>query len=136
MGITGRFLASCCALPALLVLACGGPFFIIPGGALSGDLVTEPVSDWSFVEDRFIDVETRPGDPYSIELNYQIKNRELFIDPGAGRKWLDHIRADPRLRIRFDDKIYPVQAILVGEPGELEGFDQDRFIYRLESRAE
>jgi hypothetical protein len=47
----------------LSATACGGPFFLIPGGELSGEVVEAPVRDWSFVEDRFVDLETRPGDP-------------------------------------------------------------------------
>lgn len=27
-------------------------------------------------------------------------------------------------------------AVLVGRPGELEGFDPDRFVYRLDPRAD
>jgi len=115
-------------------IACGGPFLIFPGGRLSGEVVTEPVEDWSFVEDRFIDIETRPEDPYSVELNYFVRDGKLYLDPAEGRTWLEHIRADPNLRVRFGDRIYPVKAILVGEPGELEGFDPERFVYRLDSR--
>lgn len=117
-------------------LACGGPFLIIPGGELSGEVVTEPVSDWSFATDRFVDLETRPDDPYSVELNYVVRDGRLYVDPAEGRKWLDHIRTDPRVRVRFGNKIYPLKAVLVGRPGELEGFDEDRFIYRLDPRAE
>ena len=107
---------------------------MFPGGALRGDVVTEPVDDWSFVEDRFVDLETRPSDPYSVELNYIVKDGKLYIDPAEGRRWLDHLRADPRVRVRFGGKIYPLKAVLVGRPGELEGFDEDRFIYRLDPR--
>ena len=42
----------------------------------------------------------------------------------------------PALLERFGDKVYPATAVLVGRPGELEGFDPERFIYRLESRSE
>ncbi len=115
--------------------ACGGPFLVIPGGELSGRIVSEPVLDWSFVTDRFVDLETRPEDPYSVELNYIVKDGQLYIDPAEGRNWLEFIRADPRVRVRFGDKIYPLQAVLVGRPGELEGFDPDRFIYRLDPRG-
>ena len=37
-------------------LACGGPMLVFPGGALSGEVVTEPVEDWSFVSDLFVDL--------------------------------------------------------------------------------
>lgn len=118
-----------------LPLGCGGPMLIFPGGELRGEVVSEPVTDWSFVDDAFVDLETRPDDPYSVELNYVVRDGKLYIDPAEGRNWLDHLRADPRCRVRFGDEIYPVTAVLVGEPGELEGFDADRFIYRLDSRA-
>jgi hypothetical protein len=122
------------ALIALIGTACGGPFLMFPGGKLSGEVVGEPVSDWSFVDTRFIEVETHPSDPYSVELNYIVRDGNLYIDPAEGRSWLDYIRENPNLRIRFSGRVYPVTAELIGKPGELEGFDPDRFIYQLKSR--
>jgi len=119
---------------ALALAACGGPFLVFPGGALSGEVVEEPVRDWSFVDDRFVDLETRPDDPYSVELNYVVRDGRLYLDPAEGRRWLDHLRADPRVRVRFDGKVYPLRAVLVGRPGEIEGFPEDRFVYRLDPR--
>ncbi len=112
--------------------ACGGPFLVFPGGELKGEVVNEPVTDWSFVTDRFMDLETRPERPYSVEINYVVKDDRLYIDPAEGRRWLEHIRADPRVRVRFSGNIYRLRAILVGRPEELEGFPEDRFIYRLD----
>ena len=128
-------IAAIAALCALATGGCGGPFLVFPGGELAGELVTEPVTDWSFADDLFVDVETRPGDPYSVELNYVVKDGQLYLDPAEGRTWFAYLRADPRLRVRFGDKIYPVTAVLIGKPGEVEGFDPDRYVYRLESRA-
>ena len=128
-------------LIAVLILlagagACsGGPFGIIPGGALSGEVVTDPPPDWSFAGDRFVDLETRPSQPYSVELNYLVKDGQLFIDPAEGRNWLEHIREDPRVRVRFGDQVYLATAVLVGKPGELPDFPPDRFVYRLDFRA-
>lgn len=121
-------------LAGLLLVGCGGPFFMIPGGELSGQVVAEPVSDWSFVDESFVELETRPGDPYSVQLNYIVRDGQLYIDPNEGKTWLEHLRADPNVRVRFGDKVYPLVATLVGRPGELEGFDPDRFIYRLDPR--
>ncbi|MEX2206384.1 MAG: hypothetical protein WEF50_09185 [Myxococcota bacterium] len=119
-----------------VLLGCGGPGPFIAGGELSGEVVREPVEDWSFADDRFIDLETRPEDPYSVELNYIVRDGKLYIDPAPGRTWFEYLKANPRVRVRFDDKIYPVTAVLVGKPGELPGFDADRFIYRLDSRTD
>ncbi len=78
--------------------------------------------------------ETRPSDPYSVQLNYIVRDGKLYIDPAEGKNWLDHLRADPRVRVRFGQTIYDLKAILVGQPGEIEGFDATRFIYRLDAR--
>jgi hypothetical protein len=121
-------------LAVTVSFGCGGPFLMIPGGELSGEVVTEPVTDWSFVTDTFVDLETRPDDPYSVELNYIVRDGQLYIDPAEGRRWLEYIREDPRVRVRFGGRIYLLEAVLVGRPGELEGFDPDRFIYRLDPR--
>jgi hypothetical protein len=131
-----RLTSGWCLLGLACTLGCGGPFLVIPGGALSGEVVTEPVADWSFVDDDFIDLETRPDDPYSVELNYFVRDGQLFIDPAEGRTWYEYLKADLRVRVRFGDRIYPVTAVLVGRPGELEGFDADRFVYRLDPRSE
>lgn len=132
--MTNRTLLTSFAVISLAWFGCGGPFLLFPGGRLAGEVVTAPVSDWSFADDMFVDIEVRPDDPYSVELNYVVRDGKLYLDPAEGREWFDHIRADDRLRIRFGSKIYPVRAVLVGAPGEVEGFDPERFVYRLESR--
>ena len=127
-----RVLLTC--VLAAFAAGCGGPFLVFPGGELRGKVVTEPVDDWLFLDSWFVDLETRPGNPYSVELNYMVKDGQLYIDPAEGRAWLEHIREDPRVRVRFAGKIYPLKVVLVGKPGELEGFPEDRFIYRLDPR--
>lgn len=117
-------------------VACGGPLLVIPGGAVRGEVVTEPVDDWSFATARWLALETRPDDPYSVDINYTVRDGQLYIDPREGRRWLDHIREDPRVRVRLDGRIYPAMAVLAGRPGELPGFPADRYVYRIVSREE
>ncbi|MCR9095177.1 MAG: hypothetical protein NXI30_13235 [bacterium] len=116
------------------VAGCGGPFFMLPGGELSGEVAEAPVDDWSFVDDAFVDIEFRPDDPYSVELNYFVRNGQLYIDPAEGRTWLEYLREDPRVRVRFGDTIYERTAVLVEDEAELEGFDPKRLVYRLDPR--
>ena len=119
---------------ALLAVGCDGPVLRVPRGELSGDPASEPVRDWSFVSSTFLELETRRSDPYSVQLNYVVRDGALYIDPAEGRRWLD----DPRVRVpvRFGDEAYPLRAVLGGEPGELDGFGADRFVYRLDPRPE
>ena len=132
--MTARVLLLAFVVGLALIAGCGGPVLVFPGGELSGEVVTEPVDDWSFVTDSFVDLEVRPDDPYSVELNYIVRDGKLYIDPAEDRTWYQYLKADGRCRVRFGDKIYPVHAVLVGKPGELEGFDADRYIYRLDPR--
>lgn len=125
---------TCSILFLVLVAGCGGPFYAIPGGALDGPVATSIPSDWSSLQDGVMHVETRIDDPYSVEINYVVRNGKLYIDPAEGRAWLDHLRADPKVRVRIDGTVYPMQATLVQDPAEREGFDADRFVYRLEAR--
>ena len=58
------------ALLSLVVLmaGCGGPFYIIPGGELSGSLETKHIDDWSFVEAPF-GITVCVLEPSTIRLN-------------------------------------------------------------------
>lgn len=107
---------------------------MFPGGALAGDVVDPPPRDWSFVEASFVDLETRPSDSYSVEVNYFVKDGRLYVDPAEGRRWLDYMRADPNVRVRFHGKVYPLRAVRVSDPAELEGFDPERVVMRLDPR--
>jgi len=80
---------------------------MFPGGELAGDVVSEPVVDWSFASPGVLDLETRPEDPYSVSINFIVREGALYIDPAEGRRWLEHIRADPRVRIRLAGQIHP-----------------------------
>lgn len=116
--------------------ACSGPFLVFPGGALSGELVTEPVTDWSFASGGTLELETRPQHPYSVTLRAVVRDGVLYVDAAERRRWHAFLRADRRVRVRIAGRVYPLEAVLVGRPGELPGFDPDRFVYRLDPRSE
>jgi len=111
---------------------CGGPLLFLPGGALHGEIVEAPVTDWSFVEGGPIVLEVRPSSPYSVHVGCVIRAGRLYIDPAEGRRWLDFIRDDPRVRVRVDGRIYAARAVRVDAPEELAGFEPDRHVYRIE----
>ncbi|MCP4003594.1 MAG: nitroreductase family deazaflavin-dependent oxidoreductase [bacterium] len=126
-------------LSTLLLVACsGGPTelipgaFAVPGGSLSGEVVT--AQSWSEVvqEDGVLDLETRPTDPYSVRVGFVKKGEAIYLDPAAERKWNVNIKADPAIRVRIDARVYEATAVTVTDPGELEGFDADRDVYRLD----
>jgi hypothetical protein len=115
--------------------ACGGPFLMLPGGVLRGEVVETPVTDWSFVDASHIALEVRPTDPYSVNVGYVVRGGRLYVDPAEGRRWLACIRDDPRVRVRVDGRVYAARATLVTDEAERAGFEQDRFVYRLDGTA-
>ncbi len=134
--IVGRRRATLVLLVAAGGLGCGGPVLFLPGGALRGDVVADPPTDWPFAESGLLDLEVRPDDPYSVTISYVVREGGLYIDPAEGRTWHRWLREDDRVRVRFrsDERVYPLRAVLVGRPGETPGFDPDRYVYRLVPR--
>jgi len=122
---------------AALLLACllggagagCGPIGPIPGGALGGEVVEAPVSDWSFTNAvETVQLETRPDDPYSVNTWSLGEGDRLDLatslirgdaDPTA-REWVRNVLADDRVRLRVGGRIYPLRAVRVTDPQELE----------------
>jgi len=137
----------CC----LMVAACDGPPHFMAGGALSGAVSDVPAT-WRLEEDSGLaQLETRPEDPYSINLTYVQMDGRFYIYAGDSRtNWVKHIEQDPLVRIRVDDTIYPARAVRVTGDDEITAFAaiwanlsafqrdplgfEEVWLYRLEGR--
>lgn len=97
----------------------GGPVGPIPGGALRGELATEPVSDWSFAASHdYLSLEHRGGTlPWSTRVWFMVhEGRIHLILPSLfGRGLHDRLLADPHVRIRLDGRLYDQVAVRVDE---------------------
>ena len=104
----------CVAGCVFLLAACDGPTVFMAGGKLDGT-VTEVPDEWRFAEDSGLaQLETRPAEPYSINLAYVQLEGNLYAYAGDTRtNWVEHIEADPLVRIRINDAIYPLRAVRV-----------------------
>jgi len=99
-----------------------GPLAIIAGGKFtSGQLVTEPVSDWSFLHDTQ-EVEFQLLDPVRSRTTWIIEHEgQVFIPSGymtswwgkLWKKWPIEAEQDGRILLRVDGKIYPLQLVRV-----------------------
>lgn len=117
-------------LAAACAVACGGPFLVLPGGRLSGPEMPAP-QPWTASDGGVLALETDPDEPYSVHVNYTVHDGAIHIDPAPGRRWLEALQADPRVRIRIDGRVYPMRAVLVSAPGP----GSARYVYRLEPRT-
>jgi hypothetical protein len=103
-----------------------------PGLWLKGEVVTAPVTDWSFVDKvehpgRSINtvlVETRTPYfiPHSVRTMPFVRNGVLYIRSHQDRmdlqfpndkSWTSNVARDPRVRIKIGDKLYEATMVLV-----------------------
>jgi hypothetical protein len=114
-----RLIAVC----ALVSLAGCGPFVVFPGGKLDG-VTTRAPDDGSFTADvSTVQLETRPEDPYSVNIWAVGMGPALYLHAGANRAtWVENIEADPNVQIRVDDRLYPLRASRVQSQEEFDRF--------------
>jgi hypothetical protein len=105
------------------ITGCGGPFVLLPGGALEGSTVAAPDS-WAFTNDvKTVQLETRPAAPYSVNIWVIALGENLYVHAGANRStWVENIEADPNVRLRVNDSIYELVASRVDGQEEFDRF--------------
>ncbi len=120
--LTNRILLLATMLIAPLA-GCGGPFLLLPGGALEGATVPAPNS-WDFTNDvKTVQLETLPSDPYSVNIWVIALGESLYVHAGANRAtWVENIEANPDVRLRVDDSIYELVASRVESQQEFDRF--------------
>jgi hypothetical protein len=140
-------------LSSLLLVAGCGPFLVLPGGKLYGPTAPAP-SDWSFTaEVRTIQLETRPEDPYSVNIWAIGMGPVLYVHAGANRaNWVEHMEANADVRVRIEDKLYELRASRVADAAEFTSFSdayeekygsrprnenvEEAYLFRLEARTD
>lgn len=91
----------------------------LPGGALTGEVVGEPVSDWSFVDDHArCQLEVRPAEPHSVTTYCFADGAALYVPAimGDSKKWTKMALAEPAARIRVGERIYPITLERLVDP--------------------
>ena len=128
------------------------PVVGFPGGALARK--EAPVPDaWAHTQDvSTIQLETRPADPYSVNLWGVGVGKSFYVSTRPeGTGWSRNVDADPQVRLRVQDAIYAVQAVRIESEAERDNvldayatkYESDRetlagqaaIIYRLEPRS-
>ncbi len=114
--------ASLLALFAALA-GCSGPFVLLPGGELDGKTVAAPES-WAFTDEvDTVQLETRPADPYSVNIWVTALDDHLYVHAGANRStWVEYMEADPQVRLRVGESIYELSAARVEGQEEFDRF--------------
>lgn len=113
----------CLVLSASFLLACEGPTAVFPGGALSGPVKEAPAS-FAFARDAgTVQLETRPDDPYSVNIACAVVGDALYVSAGDNRaEWVDNMEANPLVRLRIRGDVYPLRAERVTDDAEMRAF--------------
>ncbi len=139
------------AISSLFLVAGCGPFLVLPGGKLDGVTARAP-SDWSFSDEvDTVQLETRPEDPYSVNVWAVAMGPLLYVHAGANRSsWVEHMEANSDVRVRVEDKLYDLRASRVESEDEFARFSDayeekygsrprnenvaEAYLFRLEAR--
>lgn len=131
-GIVGTFLVVAIVLLALARVFKFDPGVTHPGLWLSGEVVTEPVTDWTFAKQvrGLTAIQTRdrlvPGMAFSVTTARFIHNGRLYIGSGypagkkmpSGRHWNKNILVDPVVRVKIGGKLYDGKLVYLSDPQE------------------
>jgi hypothetical protein len=124
-----------CLILILIVLRITGfgPHARTPGLWLKGNVVTTPVTDWSFTDKiPVIQIQTQTSYllPHSVNINCLNYNGQLYLvsvyPAGTAHTWNDNVMRDPHVRLKIGDQIYDRTLSLVTDPAEQEGILQAR----------
>jgi hypothetical protein len=94
-----------------------------PGGWLLGDIVVEPIENWTFVNEAGLcQIQVAAVVPHSINLNCMSTNNKLYLSCANcdGKYWSTAALNNPHARIRVEDLVYPVTIQRVTEPALLD----------------
>ena len=110
-------------LVVVLAGACNGPVGLMSGGKLEGEVKPVP-ENWAFLgESGQMQLETKPGAPYSVNVNYTILDGTMYVNAGDTETvWVKNIAANPAVRLRIGDAIYELRAERVTDPAEIARF--------------
>ncbi len=110
-------------LGLLVTSGCNGPLGLFPGGRLGGETRGAP-PDWSFAgEYGTAQLETRPEEPYSVNLAYTVLDGQLYVNAGGTQtRWVENMSANPLVRLRVEGTIYELRAERVTSDEEIAAF--------------
>ena len=93
----------------------------VPGLWLKGEVVTSPVTDWSFTDPiPQIKIQTQSPFilPHAVTIWCANYNGNLYVTSYRGRQWVENIIRDPHVRIKIADKVYDRTLTVVSDPDE------------------
>ena len=125
--VVGAVVACLIVLLVVLRTTGFGPHGRTPGLWLSGNLITTPVTDWSFTDKiPTVEIQTRTWYwiPHSVTTNSVYYDGQLYVHsmyPAGvqyphGRSWNENVARDPHVRIKIGNNLYDCTLVHVTDP--------------------
>jgi len=103
-----------------------------PGLWVSGELVTTPITDWSFtqaIEEIFVETRTWYYIPHSVTTYCSIYNDQLYLFSAyyqggefpETRSWNQNVMRDPHVRLKIGNQLFERTVSWVTDATEKEG---------------
>ena len=111
-----------------------------PGLGLSGEIVEETVSDWSFsraFDEIFVETRTSYGVRHSVTIWCASTGDELYIlayDPDE-KRWVANVRSEPNVRLKIGGKIYSARLRETSDPAVIAAVDRailEKYDYEID----
>jgi len=118
----GQLLLALVVLAAIAYPLRRDPIGPLAGKRLSGEEAAYP-ADWSFSDEHMlIAVEVRPDDPHSVTTVCFVHEGVLHVPAqgGSEKEWTQMVIADPRVRVKVGDTVYPGRAVRMTDESQRE----------------
>jgi hypothetical protein len=92
-----------------------------PGLWLKGEVVSTPVSDWSFTDKiPTIKIQTQTPFllPHSVAIWCAVYKDNLYVTSYRGRLWVEDAIRDPHVRLKIGDQIFDRTLSMVSDQDE------------------
>ena len=107
-----------------------GPCGPIAGTSLTGEVKSELITDFRFVNDvESCTLEVNGDDPHSVNINCWAVGKQLFVGCSdcEGKTWSTLVGQDAMARIRIGDMLYPVKVSRMSDPSAIDRIWQYRW---------
>ena len=94
---------------------------MMPGLWLKGDVVTTPVTDWSFtdkIQQIKVQTQTRFLLPHSVTIWCAVYDGGLYLTSNPSRTWVQDVMRDPHVRLKIGDRVFDRTLSIIDDPAQ------------------
>ncbi len=104
-----------------MVTGCLDPKDRRPGLRLAGEVIADPVEDWSFTDGNpeiYIEVATPYLVPHSVTIVCAALDGRLYVGARhpTTKRWVAFVERDPNVRLKIGERVYERRLEVIDDP--------------------